>query len=324
MLMFFRILTWFAACASAAVALLVVAGLLAPLDPRFEMFNHFRPFLLAGAFGAFAIALVLRKRRLLAACGVPLVVLIALSLAPLLFAAPSATDAAPNLRVLSLNLWANNTRLPQTALFLRFSRADVIVLQEVLCEQSDPLFEALRAEYPHQFRASERCFGQAILSKHPIVTTGRENYKHRQPIWIWAELTVGMQIVRVTSVHLSHPTQPFDQVENVAELAHYARTVTSAHVMAGDFNLTPHSWLLSKFSWQSGMRRHGTYRASWPGHRAFPAFLIDHVFTSEGIARADFRVLPFAGSDHRPVVADLVLPRRAIAGTISRSDRDRF
>lgn len=326
--MLFRILTWSVAGASAAIALAAIAGFFAPLDPRFEMINHFRPFLLAASISVFALALILRKRALLLAAGGPLVVLAGLMLAPLYFAAPAADGDKPNLRVVSLNLWVNNVRLAQTAFFLRLANADVIVLQEVLCEQSDPLFDALRTEYPHQFRASERCFGQAILSKYPILTTGRQSYKHRDPIWIWAELEIGAQIVRVTSVHLSHPTQPFDQVINIDELARYARGVTSAHVMAGDFNLTPYSWLLNKFSWHSGMMRGATYAASWPGHRAFPAFLIDHVFTSADIAHTGFHAGPFAGSDHRPVIADLVLPRRALASIAApinaTSNRDRF
>jgi len=311
--MFFRILTWLAAGASAAIALAVIAGFLAPLDPRFEIVNHFRPFLFASALGAFVLALFLRRRAILFAATVSLLLLIALMLAPLLFVSPSAEGERQNLRIVSLNLWANNRTPELTAFFLRTSRADVIVLQEVLCEPSDPLFIALRSEYPHQYRASERCFGQAILSKHPIVTTGRQDYKHRQPIWIWADIAVAGRTLRVTSVHLSHPTQPYDQVANIDALTNYAREITSPHIMAGDFNLTPYSWLLSKFAWNSGMRRAATYLASWPGHRAFPAFLIDHVFTSGEVTRTNFRVAPFAGSDHRPVIADLILRARAIA-----------
>lgn len=316
--MFSRILTWLIAGASAAIALATILGLFAPLDPRLEMPNHFRPFLLAASLGVFALSLLARRLQIIAA--IPLLVSIALTLAPLWFTAASAKGETPDFRIVAMNLWVNNQRLAETAAFLRASKADVVVLQEVLCEPSDPLFNALRAEYPHQFRATDRCFGQAILSKHPLVATGTQNYKHRQPIWMWAEISLRGQNIRVTSVHLSHPTQPFDQVANVNTLASYARNVRGPHVMAGDFNLTPYSWLLNKLAYRSGMRRSGTYLASWPGHRGFPAFLIDHVFTSEDITRADFRVGPFAGSDHRPVVADLILKRKSIA----RSDPDRF
>lgn len=305
--MFRRVLTRSAAGASAAIALAAVAGLFAPADPRFEMINHFRPILLAAAAGTFVLSLLLRRRALIIVSAVPLALLVALALAPLYFLAHSANGEKPSLRIASLNLWVNNEQLAQTAEFLRASQADVVVVQEVLCAQSDPLFATLRTTYPHQFRASERCFGQAILSKHPIVASGTQNYKHRQPIWMWAEIAIGRKNLRITSVHLSHPTQPFDQVLNIDALAAYAQSVKIPHVMAGDFNLTPYSWLLNKFAWQSGMRRSGTYMASWPGHRAIPLFLIDHVFMSVEFARADFRVAPFAGSDHRPVIADLVL-----------------
>lgn len=318
--MFFRILTWSIAGASAALALAALAGFLAPVDPRFDMINHFRPALIAGALALCLIALVLRARAILAASGALLLLLGLLTAIPLFFAAPSANGERPNLRIVSLNLWVENRDLAQTAEFLRASNADVIVLQEVLCTPSDPLFAALRSDYPHVFRASERCFGQAILSKHPIVATGREDFEHRRPVWLWAEIARGAERMRVTGVHLSHPTRPFDQVKNVNALAAYARKVQIPHVIAGDFNLTPYSWLLNKFAWRSGLRRSGTYTASWPGHVAMPFFLIDHVFLSGEFARADFRVAPFAGSDHRPVIADLVLR----ANTIATSDRDRF
>lgn len=311
--MFLQMLTWLAASASAAIAVVTIAGLLAPLDPRLEMINHFRPLWTAAAVAAFVIALMLRRRWLLGVSGITTIACTALMLAPLLFAAPSANGEKPTLRIVSLNLWAGNDELAKSTEFLLATKADVIVLQEVLCAPSDPLFEKLRATYPYIHRLNERCFGQAILSKYPITKTGREDYLHRRPIWLWADISLGGQNIRVTGVHLSHPTQPFDQVKNIDTLIAYAQNVRGPHVIAGDFNLTPYSWLLTKFARESGLKRGGTFQASWPGHRALPVFLIDHVFISADLARADFSVAGFAGSDHRPVIADIVIRADAIA-----------
>ena len=305
--MFRQILTWLAAGASAAAGLVTLAGLGAPLDPRLEMINHFRPILAAAALFLLLLSFLLRARKLIFATGALSALSLILLLAPLAFAAPSANGERPNLRIVSMNLWVDNRDLKQTAKFLLASNADVIVLQEVLCAASDPLFDDLRAAYPHIHRKNERCFGQAILSKHPMVATGREDYRHRQPIWLWAEIVLGTQRVRITGVHLSHPTQPLDQVANMGRLSNYAKDVATPHIIAGDFNLTPYSWLLNKFAYRSSLRRSGTFTASWPGHRAYPFFLIDHVFVSKEFLRANFAVGANAGSDHRPVTADLVL-----------------
>ncbi len=318
--MFRQILTWSAAGASAAIALAMIAGLFAPLDPRFEIVNHFRPLLTAGALASLLLAALLRERRLAIASGAVSLASLALALSPLYFAAPSANGERLALRVVSLNLWVENRDRAASVEFLRASKADVILLQEVRCAPSNPLFAALRGIYPHIYRATERCMGQAILSKYPIARTGREDFEYRRPVWIWAEIALGASTVRVTGVHLSHPTRPFDQVKNIDALVAYARGVALPHIIAGDFNLTPHSWLLTRFARESGLRRNGTFQASWPGHRAVPLFLIDHVFTSVDFARADFTVAKRAGSDHRPVIADLVLRD----GATAMSDRHRF
>jgi len=305
--MFQQILTWCAAGASAALALLTIGGLLAPFDPRFEMINHFRPFWLVGAAFVLVLALVLRKPLLVAAALVLVAALGGLTLLPLRDTAPKVVDGARSLRIVSLNLSPQNRRLDEVARYLIASNADVIVLQEVVCREYDSLFAALADSYPHVFRASESCFGQAILSKHPIVATGRRDFRWRRPSWLWAEIAVGSKTIRITGVHLSHPTRPFDQAVNMNEFIAYSRGIDLPHAIAGDFNLTPYASLLAKLSREAGVLRHGTFRASWPSRLPLPVVLIDHVYTNAHFASAGFQVGPFLGSDHYPVIADLVL-----------------
>lgn len=305
--MFRRVLTWSAGSASAAIALAAIAGLLAPLDPRLEMANHFRPFLFAGALAALAIAVAFRRLPLITGTLVVGAFLALLMLVPLRYAAPKAQAKEPALRVASFNLSLLNGRLNDAAAFLASTNADVIVLQEVLCAQTDPLFAELRAQYEHVYRDNPRCFGQAILSRHPIIATGRFDSGWRRPLWIWADIRYRGKIVRVTGVHLSHPTRPADQAHNIEQLITHLRSIGLPHVIAGDFNLTPYSWLLTKLSRRSGARRHATYLRSWPSDLPLPIVLIDHVFTSAHFDSGGFTVGPNVGSDHYPVIADLVL-----------------
>jgi hypothetical protein len=55
---------------------------------------------------------------------------------------------------------------------------------------------------------------------------------------------------------------------------------------AGDFDLTPFSRKLAKLAHATGLRRHGTFLASWPSD----------------FASGSVRI----GPDHRPVIADIV------------------
>src|SRR5467141_4503221 len=82
-------------------------------------------------------------------------------------------------------------------------------------------------------------------------------------------------------------------------------------ILAGDFNLTPWSWLLNKLAWAGGLRRHGLLNATWPADLSpavAPFLLIDNVLTSADIRSLSFAVGPELGSDHRPIAATPVIP----------------
>ena len=74
--------------------------------------------------------------------------------------------------------------------------------------------------------------------------------------------------------------------------------------------LTPFSWKLNKLAHATGLRRHGTFLASWPSDFASPAFQIDNVMSTPDFASGNVRVGPDLGSDHRPVIADITVARK--------------
>jgi endonuclease/exonuclease/phosphatase family metal-dependent hydrolase len=55
---------------------------------------------------------------------------------------------------------------------------------------------------------------------------------------------------------------------------------------------------------------------TWPnaGHSLPPVITIDHVLADERLGVVDYEVDDLPGSDHRPVWAELALPRRAANG----------
>jgi endonuclease/exonuclease/phosphatase (EEP) superfamily protein YafD len=79
-------------------------------------------------------------------------------------------------------------------------------------------------------------------------------------------------------------------------------------VVLGDFNATPFSLILKRFERGTGLRRL-TALASWPSHVQLPQVAIDHIFVSPDIEASAVRLGAAGGSDHYPVIADLIIPQ---------------
>jgi endonuclease/exonuclease/phosphatase (EEP) superfamily protein YafD len=85
-------------------------------------------------------------------------------------------------------------------------------------------------------------------------------------------------------------------------------------ILAGDFNATlDHAELrrLLDSGYEDAAAEVGAgLRATWPhGRRLPPPVAIDHVLADARCGVREFSVHPIPGTDHRAVVAELVLPR---------------
>jgi len=171
-----------------------------------------------------------------------------------------------------------------------------------------------------------RRYGSAVLSPWPL--RWWRNPPLPNPVggearrYVEAELDVGGVAVRVLATHLQH-----DAAEGRrAQLRHLARVASgvaagvaatgparAGHgrpvVLLGDLNATPDAPELQELervlvdAWSvagAGDRR------TFPARR--PRMAIDHVFTSPDVGVEAVTVVRSDASDHRPLVADLVLP----------------
>jgi endonuclease/exonuclease/phosphatase (EEP) superfamily protein YafD len=81
-------------------------------------------------------------------------------------------------------------------------------------------------------------------------------------------------------------------------------------LIAGDFNTTPHSPHFTDLINRSGLRsaalgRH--WAPTWPTFFMPAGIQIDHVLVSDGVAVKRFETGPAVGSDHLPIIVDLLL-----------------
>ena len=97
----------------------------------------------------------------------------------------------------------------------------------------------------------------------------------------------------------------------MADLARRIKAETVPVIVTGDFNSTPWSANYRWFVAQTGLidTQQGLGpQPSWPTELPYLGIPIDHVLTSRTIATAKRRIGRWNGSDHRPVVADLLIP----------------
>lgn len=294
-------------------------GVVASFVPVYPctLLEHFRIHaLLAGLVLA---ALAHRDRWLdLALIGV---LLEGIAIAPDLAAAPRVIPAGPgstSVRLLLYNVHRAATSYEATRALIRDSRADLVGLLEVDDRWLRELAPVL-AGYPGRIeRTRDDNFGIALYATGTAV--GAAEALGTQLPTIVADVTTpgGAQL----AVVLTHPLPPIagalhaDQLTQFTAIAARVRGLAGAPVvLAGDFNATPWSHAYQLLRRRSGLcdsragfGHQATFPASWPAALGIP---IDHVLVACELGVRDRRIGPDAGSDHRPVIVDLVVPSPA-------------
>ncbi|MBC9031011.1 endonuclease/exonuclease/phosphatase family protein [Sphingomonas sp. JC676] len=221
---------------------------------------------------------------------------------------PSAPRGAPQVRIVTHNVWKRNLDPAQTAQTILDAHPDIVLLQEA-SGNFRPMLAALRQHFPYSTDCPTRC-DLAIFSRWPI---GARDYHFRDaegrsfgPPLVWARITPpGMAPFTVATLHYGHPSPPGPQARMRWELAAAVRRIDPASlVVAGDMNLTP---------WASAMReqdkalspltRMTRALASW--RRSVPLLPIDHLYAGPGWGLVEARRLSATGSDHYPLLVTL-------------------
>jgi endonuclease/exonuclease/phosphatase (EEP) superfamily protein YafD len=273
--------------------------------------NHFTPFILAVAIAGLALLAFAprRPRRSRALLAAGLAGVAAINIAPLLrvlsATAVAAQGPTDTLTVVSFNILAGNRRLDEVTRWLVDQKADVIVLQEMTSRNRGPIKRALAATHPHVHDCG--CNDIVMFSRRPWTAAGGQPRTAEQPAMSWfGLLDHSGREVRIVGLRPRYIMQPAEYAAHYDWLVRNAAKLGERVIVAGDFNAAPWSWQLMRFAAASGLRRHGTYAASWPAR--LPVILIDNLLTTPDIASVSFRTGPFLGSDHLPVIATLALP----------------
>ncbi|MDX1654774.1 MAG: endonuclease/exonuclease/phosphatase family protein [Candidatus Competibacteraceae bacterium] len=289
-----------------------LAGLAAPLGWPWEQFSHF-PAQYAVVLGLAALLLGLSQRYTWAMAFAVFAVINLGQLVPYLNGTTvrAAPQAGTELRLLTLNVLTENRQYPRVLELIRQRRPDLVLLPEV----DSPWLEALQglgSDYPYHIAVPEPPrFGIALFSRLPM--EAKVVVPQGGTPTIVAQVAVGQGILTVIGAHPLPPDhRSFQRRRNrqLRYLAELARSGAQPVVLAGDLNITPWSPVFQELLAQGGLYDSGLGRGlapTWPADRPWFWIPIDHVLLGDGIGVAARRVGPDVGSDHFPVMVDLVL-----------------
>ena len=308
--------------ASTLLALPLVGGYFGWLHPAFDSLAHFRVHLavllvivalpllfirrfrwnglLATIFGVAAVASI---------TGVP-------GFGPVQASYQPKDEVDPVYRLLHLNLRFDNPRPGDVLSLVGRTRPDVIAFNEVSQLWREKL-DLLTSAYPHRIfcETTGRAGGVAIMSVRPFDQESPARCLEGGTLAL-AILDVGGRPVEVGALHLHWPW-PFDQMDQINDVAPLLGAMGDASILAGDLNATPWSAAALRVADVAGMVHVGPAGPTWL-HRRLPEVLrfaglpIDHVFAKDDIVIHSSRTLEPVGSDHLPVLVEFSVRDRDV------------
>jgi endonuclease/exonuclease/phosphatase (EEP) superfamily protein YafD len=290
------------------VALYVVA--LVPAWPC-VLVEHFRVQFVAGGIVVVGCAAALRMRGYLDVAAVA-TLLHLLAVAPDGCRAPREADGAP-VRVLVLNVHTESSSFDDVAQLIEDTHPDIVGLVEVDERWLRGIAPAVAQFAGRLERPRNDNFGVALYTRGPLAGS-------IESLGVALPSAVGTADLGAAklSIILIHPLPPMSaaafeaQHEQLDAVADRVRAMTGPLVVIGDFNATPWSRPYRRLLARSGLcdsRAGFGIQATFPAGSVLLRIPIDHLLASCSIGIADRRVERDVGSDHLPVVVDLVIPR---------------
>jgi endonuclease/exonuclease/phosphatase (EEP) superfamily protein YafD len=226
-------------------------------------------------------------------------------------------DAGPTLRVLTANMHFGGGSATELVALVRSTRADVLAVEELTPSLVRRLDAAgLGSLMPrYVLDAQGGGGGTGLYSRLPL--TQAPSPVGTLAAMATARLRVaGAGEIEIVAVHTAPPTRGAMPVwaDNLRALP--AATPDGAlRILPGDFNATLDHAELRRFldtGYDDAAAVLGDgLKATWPADRRIPPpVTIDHVLVDERIGVRALSVHPIAGTDHRAVFAELVLPRK--------------
>ncbi len=223
------------------------------------------------------------------------------------------------LTVMTLNTNDDNATPEELIPLLHDSGADIVALQEVGPVLAAALDDNLLDEYPYRDYIGYGVPGIGLLSRYPIVEHKIIVNETAFPYLI-TTLSVDGQKLFVINVHPPPPaltSREGYRSQSIGEISFFVDLATGGKptILMGDFNAVDQSAdyrLLVDAGLHDAFREAGWgFGSTWPDRDVAPVFenpviRIDYVWHTDHFEAQQAWVGPGTGSDHRPVLAELV------------------
>ena len=289
----------------------------------FDLFSHFR---VQYGIGLIMTASVLAFRHrwknslifsIFAVLNLALVV-------PVFFGNTIAPAGAVKVKAVVINVEGENSRFELVDRFVRESKADIILFEEVNRKWFTrlKLYKSMFPYVAHSLR--EDNFGIALFSRYPLVRSEIVPLGIARFPSIFVDVEIGGRVLRVLGTHAPPPVcQKFFIMRNYhfsqlplvlakqLELDANSAGTNKSTVLMGDLNASPWCHYYRRLTRETGLynssRGHGIF-PTW--HARKPPFMIpiDHVLLSPDLVCTKKRIGPYIGSDHLPVLVDIAIP----------------
>jgi endonuclease/exonuclease/phosphatase (EEP) superfamily protein YafD len=216
--------------------------------------------------------------------------------------------------VLSCNLYCECVDPERMIASLREANPDILLLMEYTPEWEGKFAETLWRDYPHRIGEPQPgAFGICLASRLPL-----EDATLQTPVEdnraVRAILTVAGERITLLGVHPPPPVRPDMYDLWRASFAKWPQLLlpdkTAHTVIAGDLNSTPFAGAFARLCQESGLRdsaRGHELTNTWFPLGSLAGLPLDHILISEKLHAFEYLVGPPAGSDHRWIMARLVL-----------------
>ncbi|EGK90352.1 endonuclease/exonuclease/phosphatase [Microcoleus vaginatus PCC 9802] len=295
-------------------ALLSIAGYLGQINILFELSSHFKLQYLLVGFSTFIFFALVRSKKIWLLVSAFCIIINLAEIVPWYFPVPAFAGATPgqHLRILHSNVLTSNRQYSEVISLVKAEQPDIAVFVEVSTVWAKEL-AVLSEMFPYSchYQQSER-FGSAIYSKLPLKNPSVKPFSKRRKS-LFAEVEFQGKII---SLILAHPTVPIkqqsfiDRNKQLAGIGEYAAQVKNPLIVVGDFNTTMWSPFYKNMVKTGNLRnaRSGFgILPTWPTFMPLAYIPIDHFLVSKEIGVLKIRTGRNVGSDHLPLITDLVI-----------------